>query len=175
LPTQSAGEWLLYHGNGTATFTVRGVHVRLTVLWDYEPEGGGGDTHESVVRGTRARVSVKPVAVPGGGTRPELFVEATEPANHRALLAAVARRCKLSRERFPDVAVADLGGRLHVTIPASLRTGHEEHFAAVVREFADYFNNRRQLPAWESPNLLAKYHVTTTAVRLARQKQAKPG
>lgn len=41
LPMQPSGEWLLYHGNGTATFTVRGVHVRLTVLWDYEPQGRG--------------------------------------------------------------------------------------------------------------------------------------
>lgn len=107
--------------------------------------------------------------------RPELFVEATDPDRHAALLAAVARRCDLCRVRFPGVSVVDLGGRLHVTIPEAVQTGHEEHFAAVVREFVDYFNNPRQVPAWESPNLLAKYHVTTTAVRLAREKQAKGG
>ena len=42
-----------------------------------------------------------------------------------------------------------------------------------MREFADHFHNPRQVPPWEGPNLLAKYHVTTKAVELARAKQGR--
>jgi hypothetical protein len=71
------------------------------------------------------------------------------------------------------VAACDLGDRVHVEVPDHLRAGHEAHFGSVVREFAHYFHNPRQVPAWEQPNLLAKYHVTTKAVELARAKQSR--
>jgi predicted dehydrogenase len=168
LPNVS-GEQLLYAGNGTATVRLRGVHVRLTVLWDYEPAAGGGDTHEAVARGTKARVEVQP----GEEGRPELSVSAADPARHSQVLSAVARRCQGWQGRFPGVAARDLGDRVHVEVPDHLRAGHEAHFAAVVREFADHFHNPTQVPYWERANLLAKYHITTAAVAAALAKQGR--
>jgi len=61
-------------------------------------------------------------------------------------------------------------GSLHVDVPPAKRTGHEAHFASVLGEFVKYFHNRSQLPAWERPNLLAKYFITTKAVEKARAR-----
>jgi hypothetical protein len=63
----------------------------------------------------------------------------------------------------------DLGSELRVTIPDRLRVSHEEHFAQVTQRFLGYLRDRRTLPAWERPNMLAKYYVTTEGTALARR------
>lgn len=163
-----AGDRLLYAGNGTATVWLRGVHVRLTALWDYEAPSGGGDTHEVSARGSVGRVEVRPAE----GGRPELSVTAADPSRHAAVLAAVGRRCQGWQGPFPGVWARDLGDRIHVEVPDHLRAGHEAHFASVVREFVRHFHNPRQVPAWEGVNLLTKYYLTTRATELAA---ARPG
>ena len=70
---------------------------------------------------------------------------------------------------FPGIAVEDRGGEIHVTIPEALRVGHEAHFAQVTASFLSYLSDRSTLPAWERPNMLAKYYVTTHATELSRQ------
>ena len=62
----------------------------------------------------------------------------------------------------------DLGDCIHLPIPGSERTNHEAHFAEVLGEFTGHFRNRVGIPAWERPNLRAKYYITTRAVELAR-------
>ena len=41
----------------------------------------------------------------------------------------------------------------------------------MTRQFLRYLDKRDRLPAWEKPNMLAKYHVTTHGVRLARERR----
>ena len=71
--------------------------------------------------------------------------------------------------QHPGVAVEDLGAELRVTIPDRLRIGHEDHFAQVTQRFLRYARDRATLPAWERPNMLAKYYVTTEGTALARR------
>jgi predicted dehydrogenase len=165
-PSVVSGDLLLYTGNGSVTYELRGVHVRLTVQWDFESSGPGGDTHEAVAQGTAGRVEVRPA-----GGRPELEVVPADPARHRAAYAAIFKRCNAWQGRYPGVSPRDLGDRIRVSIPDAVRTGHEAHFASVVREFVDHFNNPRHVPAWERSNLLARYWLTTTAVEVALAKQ----
>jgi hypothetical protein len=62
----------------------------------------------------------------------------------------------------------EVKGRLRLEIPEALRTGHEAHFGVVARRFLGYLDDPTTVPAWEKANMLAKYHVTTHGVRLAR-------
>jgi hypothetical protein len=140
----------------------------MTVLWDVEADHPGGDTHESVARGTRATVAIKPGAA--NGHRPDLVVTATNPAGHEAVLAAVERKCEGWQPDYPGVAAEDLGDRVRVRVPDAHRTGHEEHFTAVMREFVRYVQFPRSIPAWERANLLARYYVTTRAAAIAKRK-----
>ena len=48
-----------------------------------------------------------------------------------------------------------------MTIPEALRVGHEAHFAQVTATFLATCGPLSTLPAWERPNMLAKYYVTT--------------
>jgi predicted dehydrogenase len=164
-PPGLADGLLLYFGNGTVSYSIRGVWVRLTVMWEYESAEGRGDTHEAVARGTNARIEVRPSA-----DGPLLSVVPAEPSVRADVAAAVRHRCTLWQDRFPGVAVRAEGDRLHLDVPERHRTGHEAHFDAVVREFLSYFHLPRQVPNWERANMLAKYHLTTTAVEIALAK-----
>ena len=165
-----SGDRLLYAGNGTATVRLRGVHVRLTALWDYEPPPGGGDTHEAVARGTVGRVEVRPGRRRTG--RSCRSWPPTRPGTRRCWLPSAAA-ARGGRGSSPGCRPATSATAVHVEVPDHLRVGHEAHFAAVVREFAHYFHNPRQVPAWERPNLLTKYYLTTRATEIARAKQGR--
>ncbi len=155
---------LAYSGTNSVTFALRGVHVKLKTVWEYQSPPGG-DTHESLAMGTKARVAIRqPV-----NTQPEVFVWATDPANHSGMLTRLREKCASLQRDFPGLFVSDLGTEAHVRIPDSWRTTHEEHFASVMEEFARYFHTPRALPAWEKPNALARYYITTKAVEIARQ------
>jgi predicted dehydrogenase len=162
---------LEYYGNTFVSYTIRGVHTSLNVIWDWEPQPGAGDTHFACYRGRRARVEVR--QTPAEGNRPELYVLPNEPSDRTQVLAAARAKIATLQQEYPGVAVEERGSELHVTIPDAFRTGHEAHFAAVARLFLGYLEDRHALPSWERPNMLAKYYVTTVGTELSRRAPAR--
>jgi predicted dehydrogenase len=156
---------LPYYCNNFAAYQLRGVHVALNVLWDYE-SAGGGDTHLAGFRGSRAGVEVRQGAAEN--FRPELYVLPNSAGERSAVLAALRHRIGAWQKSWPGVALEELDDRLAVRIPDQYRVGHEAHFAEVTRRFLHYLNAPGSLPAWEKPNMLAKYGVTTRGVALAQ-------
>jgi predicted dehydrogenase len=154
--------------NNLVSYTLRGVHVKLDVLWNYEAPAGSGDTHYAVFRGSQSRVEVRQGKEEK--YRPELYVVPNAPEKKADVLAALTTKVAALQTTFPGVAVEDLGEQLRVTIPDKYRVGHEEHFAEVTDRFLQYLKNPTSLPAWERPNMLAKYYVTTKGVELSREK-----
>ncbi len=154
---------LEYFCNNQVTYRLRGIHVALDVLWDFEAAPGGGDTHFAVVRGDRARVEIRHQKP--GNFGPELFVV----PNRVDVAAAVRRRVATLQSRYPGLAVVDRGAELQLAIPDRYRVGHEAHFGAVTRQFLAYLRDPESLPAWELPNMVAKYFVTTRGVALGRR------
>ena len=113
-----------------------------------------GDTHYAVARGSRSTVTVR--HEPELDTGPQVFV--TPLPQHRLdVVLACGRHHR----------IVDRGDRIHIPIPDSVRTGHESHFADVLKDFVCHFRDRVTIPRWEWPNLLTKYHITTRAVELA--------
>jgi hypothetical protein len=163
---------LEYFCNTLVSYTLRGAHIVLDAVWDWEPPPGSGDTHFAYYRGSRARVEIRQGAAEQH--RPELFVVPNAAADKAAVLAAVQKKVASLQAQYPDIAVADQGAEIRVTIPERLRVGHEEHFAQVTQRFLRYVRDRRTLPAWERPNMLAKYYVTTEGTRLARESPPRP-
>ena len=49
---------LLADKNGEVLYTLRGVHILLRTLWNFDPEPGACDTHWSVMRGSNANLTV---------------------------------------------------------------------------------------------------------------------
>jgi predicted dehydrogenase len=158
---------LEYYSNNSVAYTVRGVLVEVAVRWEFEAPPGSGDTELAVFSGKRSRVEVRKGKEEG--FRPEVYVVPARLEEKEQILAAVARRLQALQGRLPGLAVEDLGSRIRVSIPDALRQDHEAHFAILVRKFLQYVKDPASVPAWERPNMLSKYHVTTRGVDLARK------
>jgi len=150
------------------SYTLRGVHTKLNVIWDWEPAPGSGDTHYAFYKGSRARVEVRQTQA--DKLRPELYVVPANTGERSQVLAAVRARVATLQKDFAGVAVEERGDEIHVAIPDTFRVGHEAHFAEVTREFLRMLRDRRALPAWERPNMLAKYFVSTKGTELSHQR-----
>jgi len=153
-----------YFCNNLVSYTLRGIHVKLNVLWDFQAAAGAGDTHLAIFRGSRASIEVRQGKEEN--YRPVLYVVHRE--DPAAVAAALRNKVEALQARFPGIGVTDLGARLRVEIPDPYRVGHEAHFAQVTRQFLAYVKAPKLLPSWEKANMLAKYFVTTEGVARAR-------
>jgi hypothetical protein len=157
---------LLYHCNTTLLYQVRGVHIYLNIAWGFEAGRNQGDRHLARFRGTRSTVEVRQGEEEH--FRPEVYVEPRDGADLGGLHEAVARRLEALASRYPGVRCEQAAGRVRLEVPDRLRVGHEAHFGEVMRRFLGYLDDPASLPAWEKANMLAKYHVTTHGVQMAR-------
>jgi predicted dehydrogenase len=171
LKTDVKGDQLEYFCNSLVTYTVRGVHTKLNIIWDWEAPAGTGDTHFAYYRGTRARIEVRQGKAEK--FRPETYVVPNDPKDKAAILAAVKKRLAGLQGRYAGVDVDEVGNDLRLRIPDKLRTTHEEHFAEVARAFFGYLANPKSFPKWEKTHMLTKYYVTTKGTDLSRQGPVK--
>ena len=156
---------LEYYCNNSVHYTVRGVHVKLDVLWNWQAPEGSGDTYEATFRGTRARVEIRQGKAEG--YIPEVYVVPDSAALRTPVFAAVRRKVDALQGAYPGVALAESAEEVHVTIPKHLRSDRE-HFADVTNRFFEYLNSPQTVPEWEKTNMLVKYYVTTKGVEAAQ-------
>ena len=145
---------LRVYSNGEMTYCLRGVHARVSVTWNFEAPAGTGDTHFSVMRGTRATLVIRQGA--DQGYKPVLYVErdtSVAPATHEAALTAAIASLQ---GRYPGVSVRREGDGWAVTVPSRFDVGHEAHFAQVTDRFLGYLRGGK-MPEWEVPNMITKY------------------
>ncbi len=154
---------LALRSNGEFTYTLRGVPVRISVVWALEAEPGGGDTQRSVMRGTGAELLIEQGPATGG--RAELFVV---PADGDCDRLAPKLEQALRESRFQGLKAVREGDRFRIDIPAALRTTHEMHFAAVRDEFLAMVDGGAE-PANSRANLLTKYATLAAARDAARR------
>jgi predicted dehydrogenase len=163
---------LEYYANTLVSYTVRGIHAKLNVIWDWEAPPGAGDTHFAFYKGTRARVEVRQTRA--DRFLPELYVVPAALELKPQVLAAVQAKIVALQQLHPGIGVEDRGTEIHISIPDALREGHEAHFAQVAANFLRFVRHRRALPAWERPNMLAKYYVTTKGTELSHERPTSP-
>ncbi len=153
--------------NSQFDYTLRGVHVRVSVTWHFEPPAGTSDTHFSRMRGTRARLVIRQGAEQR--FKPMLYVErdTSVPAEQHA--AALRSAIASLQDRYPGVGVTPDGGAWRVVIPDRYDVGHEAHFGQVTENYLRYLRDGA-LPAWEVPNMLVKYHTIMQAYLLSHRR-----
>lgn len=156
---------LEYYCNNSVHYTVRGVHVKLDIRWNWQAPEGSGDTYEATFRGTNARVEIRQ----GKNERyiPEVYVVPNSAASRDRVFTAVKRKVDTLQALYPGVALAESAGEAHVVIPKNLRSDRE-HFADVANKFFEYLNAPQTVPEWEKTNMLVKYYVTTKGVEAAQ-------
>jgi predicted dehydrogenase len=150
--------------NGEFTYTLRGVHAKVSVLWKFEAPAGAGDTHDSLLRGTKCSLHIRQGA--DQGYKPVLYIEPNSQQGAE-WQAALQTALKKVAESYPGVTLKDLGGRYEVVIPDSYKVGHEAHFGQVSEIFLGYVQGK-PVPAWEVPNTLVKYRTLMEAYRKSR-------
>jgi len=163
--TGAPGEALDYRCNTSVTYTIRGIHAKLDVLWRWEAPPGTGDTHFAVYRGSKSRIEVRQ------GQEEHYLPELYVAAQVSGVRSALERRIAALASRYPGVGLEDRGAEARVTIPDRYRVGHEAHFAQVANQFFEYLRHPETLPAWEDANMLAKYYVCTKGVELSRSAE----
>ena len=151
--------------NGEFTYTLKDVHAKVSVTWEFEAPPGAGDTHFSEMRGTQAWLTIKQGAEQG--YKPVLYVErapTVSAADHeKALRAAIATVAKT----WPGVDLKAEGDHFVVTVPEKYHNGHEAHFTQVTENFLKYLRAGK-LPDWEVPNMLTKYATIMQAYEMSR-------
>lgn len=153
------------YANGEMIYTIRGIHAKVSVAWEFQAPEGTGDTHYSVIKGTKANVVIRQGAEQG--YRPELYVEPAPGADAAALGEALGASIDRLRHKYPGLELQRSDAGWRVSIPDALRVGHEAHFQEVTERYLGYLANGR-LPAWEVPNMKAKYRTITAALEMAR-------
>jgi predicted dehydrogenase len=146
-----------YYCNNSVSYTLRGVHVELEILWNWEA-AEGGDVYEASFRGTKSRVEIRQ----GKAERfiPEVYIA----GGNAAVAAAVGKRVAALQTRWPGLTTVQSGSDIRIVVPEKFRVGHEEHFGQVTNHFFEYVTSPKSLPAWETPYMLAKYAVSTRGV-----------
>ncbi len=152
------------YSNGEFVYKLKGVHAKVSVIWNYQAPEGAGDTHFSIMRGSKANVVIRQGKEQN--YKPELYVEAVvdDAQFAETLKNAVAKIA----EKYPGVAVEPYGDNWHVIIPAKYHVGHEAHFGQVAEKYFQYLVDGK-LPDWEVPNMITKYYTTTSALEKALQ------
>jgi len=152
--------------NGEITYTLRGVHAKVSALWKFEAPPGAGDTHYALLRGTRANLIIK--QGPEQNYKPVLYAEnlsTLPPAQFERTVRAALDKFKA----LPGLSCKAAGNMVEVVIPDQYRVSHEEHFAQVTERFLRYLE-AGNMPDWEVPAMLTKYYTTTEAYRLSHAK-----
>jgi len=155
---------LPYYSNGEMIYTIKGVHVKLAVSWNFQAPQGGGDTHYSLFRGSNANIIIRQGKEQN--YRPELYVEPAVGVSVVQLQASLKKAVAELQSRYPGVALRRQKNSWHVLIPDKHRIGHEAHFQLLTERYLQYLTDRK-LPEWEVPNMLAKYYITTRALQIA--------
>lgn len=152
------------YSNGEINYVLNGVHAKVSVVWAYQAPEGTGDTHFSVMRGSKANLVIRQGAEQK--FRPVLYIEPVGSLNASDITTAL----RSVQAKFPGIDLKKTAAGWEVVVPEKYHNGHEAHFAQVMEKFLQYVKEGK-LPHWEVPNMIAKYYITTSALELAKQTQ----
>lgn len=157
---------LKVYANGTVHFNVRNRNVGLKVIWNYQAPEGSGDTFMSVVKGTKA--ILKTVQNKEQDFVKQLYVQKPDGLDENEFSDNLQKAIEKIQTIYPFVSASPTStkGEYLINIPVENREGHESHFKYVAESFFNFLVNRN-MPQWEKNNTLAKYYITTQAVKIA--------
>lgn len=156
---------LYVYSNGEINYQINGIHAKVSVIWAYAAPEGAGDTHYSIMRGTKANLIIRQGAEQQ--FKPTLYIEPLEKSAD--FENTLKEQLKSVQAKFTGVDLKPSANGWEVIIPEHYKEGHEAHFSRVTEKFLDYLNNDN-LPDWEVPNMITKYYTTTKALEIAKQQ-----
>ncbi|MGM0506391.1 MAG: putative oxidoreductase C-terminal domain-containing protein, partial [Bacteroidota bacterium] len=134
----------------------------------YQAPEGGGDTHFSVMRGSRSDLVIRQGAEQN--YKPTLFVEPVSGEVAQEVGEELERVIEgLNRNGYEGVQAHSSEHGWRLEIPDEYHKGHEAHFGKVAQDYFNYLVEG-EMASWEVPNMITKYYITTQARELALEK-----
>ncbi len=150
--------------NGEMIYKINGKHAKVSVIWNYQAPEGTGDTHYSVMRGTKCDLIIKQGE--DESYKPVLYVQPTIKGPFDNILQNTIEN--EVQNLFPGTTAEKLdNGLWRIDIPDKFKIGHEAHFAQVTENYLKYLEAGK-LPEWEVPNMISKYYTTIEAYKMAK-------
>ena len=151
--------------NGEINYTIKGKHAKVSVIWNYKAPEGTGDTHQSIMRGSKSDLIIE--QGDAENYKPTLYVVSKGGENFESNLNNALESIQ---GEYPGIEANKISdSKWKILIPEVLKIGHEAHFGQVTDNFLKYYKDG-QLPAWEVPNMITKYYTTTQAYKKALKK-----
>lgn len=150
--------------NGEMNYKIRDTYAKVSVLWNYKAPEGTGDTHYSIMRGTKSDLIIR--QGPEENYSPVLYIQTKEEAGFEEHFNEVLSNA--IDTLFPGTTLTEVKKDLwKVNIPDTFKVGHEAHFAQVTENYLNYLE-QGNMPSWEVPNIIAKYYTTIEAYKMAK-------
>lgn len=159
---------LKVYSNGDLVYKLKDVYAKISVIWNYTFPEGGGDTHYSVMKGSKSNLIIRQGEEQG--YKPMLYIEVVPGIDKAAFEKDLQASLPQVTAKYPGVSFEKLNDTTwQVNFPDKYRNGHEAHFGQVTENYLQYLKDGA-LPTWEVPNMIAKYYTTTQALKLAKSK-----
>jgi predicted dehydrogenase len=159
---------LKVYSNGEINYKIKGICAKVSVIWNFEAPAGAGDTHFSIMRGTKSNLVIRQGAEQQ--FKPTLYIEPVEGADLKSFESQLSNAVQnVLNPKYPGIKLVKLADRQWtIEIPAEFKVSHEAHFAQVTEKYLRFLTEGK-LPEWEVPNMIVKYYTTTEALKLARK------
>jgi predicted dehydrogenase len=153
------------YANGEIVYQIKGIWAKVSVTWDYAPPAGGGDTHFSVMRGTKCDLVIKQGA--DEKFKPTLYVENIKGTTVKDFTEII--KTALASLPYDSLTIEPVGKTaLKINVLDKYRVSHEAHFGQVTARFLEYMKEGK-LPEWEVPGMITKYFTTTAGLKKAKE------
>ncbi len=152
--------------NGEFTYQLRGVNAKVSVEWHFMPPKGTGDTHYSLMRGTKSEVIIR--QGPEEGYKPRVYVKPRKGQDKAALAKALAAAVAEFNKTYPGVSFEETADGWRMAVPQKYEIGHEAHFSQVMNMYLGWMKKGEQ-PADYLPNMLVKYYTLAEAWKASRK------
>jgi predicted dehydrogenase len=156
--------------NGSISYQVRNVNVKVMVIWNFEAPKGSGDIQKTIIRGSKATLMI--LQDKAQAFIPTLYVQKADNVTEADFQQNLKFLLLRLRGIYPEVTLSTENNGIEIIVPEKYKTGHEANFSAVVTKFIHYLDKSQGIPAWEIPNMIAKYYITTTALKMAQKQNA---
>jgi predicted dehydrogenase len=151
--------------NGDMVYQIRGIFAKVSVEWKYQAPEGAGDTHYSVMHGTKCDLIIKQGAEES--FIPTLYIENVKGLAMKDFTSELNEVVRTLP--YDSLQIKSLNkSSLKIIVPVKYRVSHEEHFGQVTAKFLEYLKSGK-LPQWEVSGMITKYYTTTSALKLAKE------
>lgn len=155
---------LRVYANGEMSYTLKGVAVKITTVWNFEAPAGTGDTYYSLIKGTKSNLIIR--QGPAENYNTVLYVEPR--SNSAVFKTALEKSIAEISKQFPGLSLAPAEKGWKIVIPERFNIGHEAQFAEVTRQYL-YYLRQGKMPEWEITDMISKYYTTISALEKAQK------